>query len=450
MAVAKTSRTSLLAAAAVLAAGLSGAGRAADAEGDGSFWTRGRLDLRYIFRAEEGTDQDQDLIQDLFIEGGRASSFRFEASGRVREDIDGQRRGTVFRDVHDTFGDSAHAYLYTAYAELLDAGTLARARLGRQYYGEGVELRFDGGLVETKALAQAVKLVAYGGVPVHFYEASATGDWLAGGAVELVAIPQTTVRFDYAHVTDVRDDLEDALGDRDTLRDDDYFQLAIAHRLTETVRLRGEASTFEGKSSRFSIEGLYLDRDLDLQARARYLLQVGAYRDLSIQFTPLDEVLGKYEPYHELLLDARKGMGDHLSFTAGVARRELDNEHDEGPFNHEFTRVFASADLVELPWDGFGATVLGEWYGSDSDEETWQVSGDLSQKLGDVTLGAGTSYARYRFDEFFLEERENVRTYFGTLEWRAAKWIRPRLGYEFTDDDEERYHVARCDIRLSF
>src|SRR5205814_2344157 len=121
----------------------------------------GRLDLRYVFRSANGDstagrEYDQDATQDLFVEAGQGSWLRAEASGRVHEDIDGRPRRQVFRDVYDTYGDWAHAFLYTAFAEVLEQGPLARVRAGRQYYGEGVEVRFDGGLVETKPFGDAI------------------------------------------------------------------------------------------------------------------------------------------------------------------------------------------------------------------------------------------------------------------------------------------------------
>jgi hypothetical protein len=269
-----------------------------------------------------------------------------------------------------------------------------------------------------------------------------------------VAIPRTNVRLDYAHVTDFRPDLERASAvdgvARDALRDDDYLKLAVTHRLTSTLRFLAQASTFEGSSSRLTGDLLFRDPDLDLSARLRYIAQLGAYRDLSIQFTPLDEALDRYEPYHEVLLDLRKGIGAHLYLGGGAALRELAHESDEGPFNHEFRRFFAEAGIENWPWEGLSVSLLGEHYRSQATDRSWQGSIDVAQAVGAVTVGGGTSYSLYRFDEFFLIERDDVRTYFAKLEWRPRDWLRFRLSYSFEDDDEDEYHVARCDVRLSF
>ena len=423
------------------------------------FWYRGRVDLRYVLREAKGgetggSESDQDLTQDLFLEAGSGSALRFEASGRVQEDIDGRRGVSVFRDLYDTYGDIAHGYLYTAYGEARDRGPIARARLGRQYLADELEVRFDGGLVETVPLADAMKFTLYGGIPANLYEASVRGDYLAGAAAELVAIPRASVRLDYVHLTDYRGDLKRLQGidgvPRSAVRDDDFFALTLGYRLTDKVRLRGRASTFEGRSSRFEGELYFYDRAIDLSFRLRYTGQLGAYRDLSVQFSPLDEVLSEYEPYHEGYADIRKGIGEHFAVGGGLAIRELQYELDEGPFNHEFRRCFLFAELTDLPWKGLGLSGRAEWYGSDRADRTLQLSGELLQEIGPFAAGAGTSYARYRFDEFFLEERESVRTYFANLEWRPTKSLRARTGYSFEKDDEENFHVARLEVRLEF
>jgi hypothetical protein len=425
----------------------------------GGFWSHGRLDLRYVFRTASGDstehrEYDQDATQDLFIEGGKGSWLRFEGSGRVHEDLDGQPRRSVFHDIYDTYGDWAHAYLYTAFAEVLDQGPLARARGGRQYYAEGVDVRFDGGLVETRPLGDAVAFTAYGGLPVHLYEASRSQDWLAGGAAELTAIPKTRVRADYVHIADYRPDLDQASAVDGVFRLDrfqeDYYQLLVTHQLSKEIRLRGQASTFGGRATRLEGEVFARVEEIELSSRAKYTAQLGAYRDLAIDQSPLADVLGAYEPYHELYFDVRKGLLDHFTVGGGLAIRELAYQADEGPFNHEFKRFFGLADVTDWPWQGLAVSFLGEWYRSDVADRTFQASVDVSQELGRFIVGAGTSYALFKFDEFFLEERERVRTTFASVEWRPVKWIRPRISYSYEDDDKDRYHVLRCDLRLSW
>jgi hypothetical protein len=424
-------------------------------------WERGRLDLRYVFRStgeSSASDRttDHDLMEDLFVEAGRGDSLRFEASGRVHEDLGGRQRAlSPFRDIYDTYGEPVHAYMYTAYGEALDVGPLASVRIGRQYYDHDVEVRFDGALVETRPFGDALAVTAYGGLPVHLYEASRRADWLAGGAAELLAIPRTVVRLDYAHDQDFRPDLERAEAidgiPRTVTRRDDYYQLAITHRLAEDWRLRAEASTFGGRSSRFTGEALFQDRDWDLTSRLRYTFQLGAYRDLSIDFSPLDDVLGAYEPYHEAYFDLRKGIATHFTMGGGASIRRLAHEGDAGPFNHEFERVFGLLDATDWPWEGLTVSPMCEAYWSESGHETFQASGDISQRIGAWTVGGGTSYAYYKFDEFFLAERERVRTYFGDVAWQPFEWLRPRIEYSYEEDQEgDRFHVVRADLRITF
>jgi hypothetical protein len=287
---------------------------------------------------------------------------------------------------------------------------------------------------------------------VHIFESSPSGDSIGGGAIEVVAIPRTSARFEYVHLTDERrDTIEPNTGIRQhSIRDDDLFLLVVSHRVEGVpLRVQGKASTFEGKSSRLTGEALWADAD-GLRVRGRYTLQLGAYRDLSIAFSPLDEVLDQYEPYHEVLGDVSKDLNEHWTVTVGGAVRRLHRETDESPFNHEFGRVYGQAAVSDLPWPGLRASILGEGYWADEGDRTFQLSGDVAQTFDAITVSAGTTYAAFRFDEFYLEERQDVRTVNGAVEWRVSEWVRLRTGYTFEVDDEDRYHVVRCDVRLSF
>jgi hypothetical protein len=433
---------------------------AADPPSDGSdFWAHGRIDMGYVFRSVSPSgapdEIDHDLYQDVFLEGGKGP-VRAEVSGRLHEDVDGkQPQGSYFRDVYDTWDEAVVGLLYTGFVELLDQGPIASARAGRQYYENGVDVRFDGGLVESKPLGDAVKLFAYGGLPANLYASSVTGCWLAGGAAECIAVPRTVIRADYVHVRDFRGDPVAALSSpagvpRDGHGDDDLWVLTVTHQLIPDLRLYGRASTFDGRSSRVEGDVFFQDAGLDLSAHGRYVGQFGNYNDLSVQFAPYNEQMGAYEPYQEIYLDARKGMFEKLSLAAGFALRALQHARDEGPFNHEFWRAFAMADVTDLPWDGFTISMTGDWYLSDVKDEYYELSGSVSQRVGPITASIGSLYSLYSFDQFFLTERQNVRTFYGNVDWRLTKWLLARAEYSYDEDDKENYHVVRFNVRVTF
>ncbi len=444
---------------AAVAAGTTVSASALRAGDNGGAWTRGSLTLRYVFRAGTNTvlnryDTDQDLTEDLFAEGGYGEHVRFELSGRVRQDIDGRPPVSRFRDIYDTYGSWATGWLYTAYAEGLDLGPLARARFGRQYYAEGVEVRFDGGLVETAPLGDVVRLIAYGGVPVQLYESSVRGDWLAGAGVEVVAIPRTELRLEYTHLTTYDDQARKHRWEgvpANENRDDDRFQATLVYRPIDKLRFFARGSTFDGRSTRGEGEVLYQDIEVGFSARVRYVAQVGAYRDLSIPFTPLDEQLGRYRPYHEILVHLRQQLGDHFALSGGGALRKLFTKSDEGTFNHEFARAFGQVDVVSFPIEGLTITLIAEYYRSLTLGRSFQGSGEISQEFAKIfTVGAGSRYSAFKLDDYFLKERENVRSYYGFAQLRPTEFLRFRLGYSYETDDEDRFHVVRLDARLDF
>jgi hypothetical protein len=434
---------------------------AAVSSSDTAVWERGNISLGYTFRAANGHglephEQDQDMEQKFFFEAGAGTTFRMELSGMTREDVDGRPSVSRFRDVYDTYGNQwALGYLYTAYAEALEVGPVDRLRVGRQYLADGVDIRFDGALLETAAVANVVRFIAYGGVPVHFFESSVSGDSVAGAAVDVVVIPRTSIRFDYTHVTDywptlARENVLDGLPPGD-LREDNRYQATVTTRPLDDLRLLGRVTTFGGRSTRAEAEIFFLEADLGLTARVHYIAQVGAYQDLSLQYTPLDEQLGAYAPYQEITLDVTKTLGESVTIGAGGSYRGLFHGHDEGPFNHEFGRAYGQVTVSSWPWEGLGVDFTVDYYRGLSMGSTFEAVGSVSQDLGkDVKVGVGTSYSAFAMDQFFLTEKENVRTYFVNAEWRPTGFMRFKASYSYETSSEDRFHVVQCNARFDF
>jgi hypothetical protein len=357
-----------------------------------------------------------------------------------------------FRDIYDP---GPIGMIATAYVEGLELGPIARARLGRQYYDEGVDVRFDGGLVETAFLEEAAKLVIYGGVPADLWHSTAYGDWLAGAAIEVIAIPRTNLRFDFTHVTEFIDDLARLhLFDGvplERLRDDNRYQVTVVNRPADWLRLFARAATFGATSTRAEGEITVMPLESGFVGRVRYVAQLGAYRDLSMPFDPFTEQLGAYRPYQELLVDLRQMLVEVVVLRAGGSIRKLFQHSDEGSFNHEFARVFGGFDLIDWPIQGFNLSLLAEYYRGLGSGRTFQASGEVSQEIvKGLTVGLGTQYAAFKLDTFFLTERENVRTYDAFLQVKPTSFLRFRVSYAFETSDEDHFHVVQCDARLDF
>lgn len=409
----------------------------------------GSIDLRGTFRfTDDGRDpdSDQDLSQYIALDGGYGDHVAFEASGRVDEDIDGRQTPGLFTTITDTYRRSARALLFTAHVDLLDLGPLALLRAGRQYGDPlGPDLHFDGGRLDLRPFDGDVLTVSvYGGQPVNLYETSRRGDWLGGAALVVRPARSTTIRGDYVHITDRRREYRTTL-------DDDLFQLTLSQGLTDSLRVVLRAATFEGRSTRASAQVLLASPAWDLRASLRYTVQAGDFRDLSIQFSPLDQVLGGYAPFHELALTIDKGIGEHFGLAAGGNVRELMDEDDEGPFNHEFARAYGEARTRDLPWSGLDLVATVEQYWAMGDDRTLAATGEVAQRFGDsIQVAAGTSYALYRFDEVLVIEREDVRTYYLRAEWKLGPHLMLRASYAAERDDDEFTNTIRAGARLSW
>lgn len=416
----------------------------------------GFLDVRYrVHFTDDLTrdESDQDLYTTLHVRGrgGRHVSFGF--LGSLDADIDGSSRVDLFGDLGNTWSENVHGYLYKAYVDIERYGILRRARIGRQVLdAEFLPVRFDGVLAEIQR--HRLGFEAYAGVPAHLAEEAPRGDWAAGAAA-YYRLPWLALRLDYVHVTDRR-----AASDR---RDDDLVQLSATWLALDAVRVSGRAATFEGRSQ-FVAAAVALRHDpLDLSATLSAESRLGSWRDFSVEFSPLDEVIGRLEDYWQVAATVTKGFGEHVSLSAGAQVRRLVDLGDEGPFNHEFQRYFATAvvrDLGgcrDLAISGTGGLYV------DGGDHLLDLGLDVSKKVawrGDWTFRVGTAYLLYEVTPLTLDERERVRVAYGRVEWTPEVlesgpfWdeapFRLHLGYRVEWDDEETYHVFDVGVRFAF
>lgn len=405
-------------------------------------WIRGTSQTRLVQRWSG--DSDLDLFEVLSLELGdeRADRWTGHMSARLAWDVDGDSSSSFF-SLADSEGHDADVQLYDAYAETQGGGAWDRVRLGRQFvYDTPVGLWFDGVSAQTKPRgAHAWSTGVYGGVPVHAYESSSRGDWLAGVFEEVRPTRALRVRGDFLHVEDESD-----FGDHAN----DLLGLGVFHDGGERLRWDARYSALDGESRDIVLGATWLDYERDLTLRATFQRLLEKQTALALELDPFFDTLLTLFPYDELRVSASKGFGEHAQLLAGADVRRVRDESDVGAFNHDFERVFATVTFERaLPGELTLALTGEEWNGEDSDVSTWGA--DLSRRWEKkFDAGVGSFYSLFKFDPFAGSEREDVRTYYAYARWRASDSRTFQMRYEHEEQDLDDFDSLRWGMTWRF
>lgn len=414
----------------------------------------GFVSTRYRLRATEDGDRDQDVyvLGSLDVGDPWKDRVTFHALARGALDIDGRTDSEgffVFDSISDALTDDLDARLYDAYLDVHRIKHVSVVRLGRQTIYDTPEFAyFDGGRVESAEFRDLLGLQVgvYGGLPVHHYESSSRGDYLAGAFVQVRPWTGGRVRADYMRVQDDR---------RDGDFGDDLFGLSAWQSVTEYVQLHAAYTRLETRDRDVQFRVTFYEPEWDLQLQASYYQLLARQTQYSIEFDPFYSALFELDRYWQLSLLLYKGLGEHFAVDVGLDLRELIDTSDEGPFNHEFRRYFGTFQVMDLPVKHLTLSVTGEgWEGSEgsgSQDHIYSVYGDAAyQWCKEFRTQVGSSYAHYKYDYFLDSERTDVRTYYAKLRFDPWDFLRVGLEYQYEEDDLAHYHMVATELRLMF
>jgi len=409
----------------------------ANATDEGGLPLHGTVSARVRARSTSGTD-DADLHALANVDWGDAERDRvtFHALGRATVDLDGRDDGGVFGDITDTYSERTNGRLYELYADVHDVAPLETLRVGRQLVVDTPEvLWFDGLRAESAEHgARRARAGVYGGVPVHQFESSPEGDFLAGAFAQARPWKGGRVRVDYTRFED-----ENRLGPHDN----DLVGVEAWQSVSEKVGLQGEFELLDGEERDYRLRASYADPEQDLTLQASWYELLKTERDLAIDIDPYFASLTEYFPFHQAQLAAAKGFGESYVVQAGVDARQVDDANDVSEFNRDFERYFLSFGLLDLLPAGIELTLTADaWDGDQSETETWGV--DLSTDVSERSeVAVGSYYSLYKFDYYFGQERDHVRTYYLKLRLKRTERTTFDLRYEYEDDDFEDYQSLR-------
>lgn len=405
---------------------------------------RGSLQLHYRLR-RTGEDGDQELLSLLTLDAGDALRDPVTAHflGRAFLDIDGLQGTNAFNGLDETTGDAVGGYVYEAYADFHRIPSLEVARLGRQSLFTTPELvEFDGAYAETERFGDLHGFGAvYGGIPVHHYEASRSGDAVFGLAGGLEPWTGGRLRFDWMHIADETRTFDGR---------DDLLGLSWWQGLGDWLLLEGKHTWLDGDPRDLLLRGHGAWPALQMDATVVYRELLRAQSAQVTEFDPFFPVLATYEPYRQLELTLNRSFGDDLTVSAGADVRRLRDAADEGQFNHEYERVWLGPSLSSLFGADLELSLFGEYWDADGDDRN-SVIGDLRWRPApEWLLVLGSSYALYRFDTLDDIERDHVRDYYLRVQHRPSAAWRLDGALEFEDNDFDRFFLLRMGVTWTF
>src|SRR5688572_13545881 len=399
----------------------------------------GSLSARFRARSN-GDDHDQDLgaVLALDIADPAAPWISGHFQARADADIDGED-GT-FGELSDTYDSDIVSKLYLAYAEIaLDKqpeqspGTL---RLGRQSDPRLPEvLRLDGVSYTTRPLGESeVELGAYGGLPVHLYESSSDGDLAYGTFAEGRPWDGGRARVDWMHLDD-----ELKLGDQR----DDLLALGLWQDVAQGLRFEGAYSHLEGDPRDLRLRGFFDSPSSQTIVRLGYFQLLETQTAHATELDPFFEALQEYFPYRQASMNIAQALGEHATLDVGLDVRRLVDSGDEGEFNREWNRYYATATWSDLVAEGLALSVtVDRW--DDDDRDVSSLGADFSwDSDGRWTASLGTYYSLYKYQFLEFDERDDVRTYYARAGYDLSASVDLELLYEFEDDDSDTYNTLR-------
>lgn len=397
----------------------------------------GSLTTRYRGRSTDG-DQDHDLYAVLALDLGDAQRDDWSASlmARAAYDLDGQGDvGDPFASLSDAQGEDLDLDLYHAWVDVHSLEVLSTLRFGRQLLYETPELAwFDGAhLASTPRGTRGLLFGAYGGVPVHLFESSSSGDALAGFYLEGRPWEGARARLDWMHLED-----ETVLAEHE----DDLFGIDLRQGIGEKLHLNGRYSRIEQHDRDLSLGASWYPND-ELTLRATHYRLLRTQRNRSLEADPFFDSLRELFPYHQTGVLVTKDFGERASLEVGLDVRRVDEADDEGEFNRDFDRGFVTTTLLDvLPADLVLSLTGDVWDGGDGDVNS--LGAELSLPYGErLEWALGTYYSLYKYDLFLDSEREDVRTWYVRWRKRRREGISLDLLYEYEWDDDDSYHNLR-------
>ena len=432
-----------------------------------NFPVTGTFVTRYRFRHGVG-DTAQDFSEFATVDIGdktrQIASAHIDVQAYEGLDRHHTPSSDIFTTLLDTYDKQLVARLYSAYVDFNRLSGIDDLRVGRQFDFDTPEIiQYDGVRLDTTSLSKLENLTLcfYGGVPVHEYEKSNQGDWLAGMAAEVKPWEHSRIRFDYIHVNDSfsdwvtnsKDPLDKSLSPIGGTRTNDLASVSFWQAFKNpNIHLNGHFSIIDSEARDFNVRAVYNNTSSRLQVYGSYSAWFKPDTQFVTEFDPYYETLKGQEPYQNGSVRVSKGFLEWLWLDAGADSRRLINNGKTKEFNREFDRCYATLQTRDILKKGLSISATAtHWEGKDGAPTTTQFGGEVDYKWNKkLETIAGTDYVLYKYDLFQNTEHDQDRTYFFRQRWNPTRWSHVDARYEFEHSRSQDFHTFTMQFRFDF
>lgn len=408
----------------------------------------GSVAVRYRHRSGDG-ERDNDLYQYVALRYRKDRDVGWSGSfyGRLAEDLDGDRDNAgfyVFDGIDDTFDSAVTGRLYHLYASYRFAGGfLERVRFGRQAVDGGYPFLIDGVHARSAPFGcEEVQVSAFAGVPAHIYEASPEGDFIGGLGVALKPWRGGDLRLDWAYLED-----ENEFYGRPT---NHLLTGEVRHRFSEWTHGRAWYQQVDDDPRELGLALTSFSPRTATTVRGTFRAQLERENELVYDLDPYYAILLALEPYWDGHLAVAKSLSDCVTVEVGGTARRLFDGDDEGVFNREYFRAFATLTLDGRPTSCWTFSWTADYWEAD-DEHTFGGGFEARYRPSDrFRVTAGLDYALWRTDLYTASERFDAWGGYVKVTWAPSGCWKADLSVRVDDDDEDTYLTVNLGLRYEF
>ena len=366
--------------------------------------------------------------------------------GRLAQDLDGDgSEGDFdpFNDVDSSYDSALTGRLYHLYATFRpECGLVEQVRIGRQDVDGGYPFLVDGVHVTTAPRGRAeFQATAFAGLPAHLFESSPEGDFIGGLGVAFRPWVDADARFDWVWVKD----------------ENEYYGTPESHLYTFELRQKVSAyasgrvwyEQVDSHPREAGVSGLSYLPEHDVALRGSFRSQLDDENSLAYDVDSFTALLVTLRPYWDAHASASKGFDNGVTLEGGVTARGLWLDDDEGEFNREFARFYATVSRECFPRRDVTLSLTGEYWASHDDvfsgglDVTWKASECFR-------LSAGIDYALYRTDIYSGTERFESYGVYGRVTFVPARSWKADVSLRFEDDSEGTFLTLQAGLAYEF
>jgi hypothetical protein len=403
---------------------------------------RGTASARFRARTTNDGAHDLDLYEYLRVQyrkdsdGGWSGSFY----GRLAEDLDGNEpdgQYDPFNDVDATYDSRITARLYHLYASYRpDCGLIEQVRVGRQDVDGGYPFLVDGVHVTTAPRGESeFQATGFVGLPAHLFEGSPEGDFIGGLGAAFRPWEGGDARLDWVYVVD----------------DNRYYGTPKSHLFTGEVRQKFTSyasgrlwyEQVDEHPREIGASALSYLPESDVALRGSFKSQLDDENSLAYDVDSFTAILLTLRPYWDAHLSASKGFESRVTLEGGVTARGLWESDDEGTFNREFARFYATVSRDCFPCRDVSVSASHDDVFSGGFDVTWKPSACCR-------FSGGVDYALYRTDIYTGTERYESYGAYGKVTFVPASSWKANVGLRFENDSLDTFLTLEAGLAYEF